>query len=394
LFEQRISAGRVRSKDKAAFGSQFSHLKSAAQRIENEAANRRVSSKCSNRNKGKKSLRLTSKGKFIQRIERRNRLKAGCYDNRSSVIGAVGLGKKLAKCVQGVSFKGGMPNAYHLNCKDKACSFCRPYKMAQERKFLRKVIQDRVNDGALLSFATLTIKTFPNESPEQTRTRVQKIWSKMIRHPYFREAVVGAFRVLETTKTNDCFHSHLHALVEVNPKMSHTRFRQMLRKYWMKYGGGFIHAKRVDKEMRSSTKKLKNMVFELSSYVTKDNNLTLKDWVKVAVAGRGKRDFGWMGLWKKLKLTLKLIAAKAKGEPVELPPAPSPINEKTGEVAWLPDGRYRAGKLIRLAERGDWSADWAIRMLMYSLKWSQHEDYAAEVEGIRVVCKDDWEEAA
>jgi hypothetical protein len=355
-----------------------------------------VSSKCSNRGKGKKSLRLTNKGKFIQRIEMRNRLKAGCYDHRNEVPGAVGLGKKLAKCIQGVSFDRGMPNAYHFNCKDKACSFCRLYKMAEERKYLRKVIQERVNEGALLSFATLTIRTFRNESPEQTRTRVQKVWSRMIRHPYFRDAVVGAFRVLEVTKKNDTYHAHIHALIEVNPKFSHTKFRELLRQKWMFYGGGFIHTKRVDKDLRSSTKKMMNLVFELSSYVTKDHDLGMKDWVKVAVAGRGKRDFGWMGLWKKLKKTFIDIARAAKGEPIELPPAPNPINDTTGEVAWLPDGRYSAGKLIKLAERGDWSASWAIEMVMYALKWSQHPDYGTEIIGIRVLCCDDedWKQAA
>ena len=138
------------------------------------------------------------------------------------------------------------------------------------------------------------------------------------------------------------------------------------------------------------------MVFELSSYVTKDHDLGMKDWVKVAVAGRGKRDFGWLMLWKKIKKTFKDIAAKAKGEPIDLPAAPSPINEDTGEVAWLPDGRYRAAQLIRLAENGCWSSSWAIEMIMYALKWSQHPDYAQEVLGIRVLCMDDqdWKDAA
>ena len=335
----------------------------------------------SNRSKVKKS----SCKAFREGIERRNRLKEACYDYRQEIPGAVGLGKKLGKCFQGVSFRDGLPNPWFYNCRDKSCPFCRTAKQTKNRKEVQAVLKDRVNSGAMLSFVTLTQRGFEGESPKRARRRVMKSWAKMMRQPYLRRSVSGFYRCLEVVKNGSSFHYHIHALVEVEGT-SHTRFKRLVQSYWSAAGGGFISAKRKDKELRSSFKKLKNMAWELSSYLTKGNTtLSMKDWVQVAVAGRGKRDYGFGGIWAKVRKVFRLVERKKEREVPAISEPPSPTNEKTGEVAWLPDGIYRAKTLFRLADRGDWSSNWAIELVKWAMRWSNHPDFGSYMTKLRLV---------
>jgi len=328
-----------------------------------------------------------SRSAFREGVERRNRLKDACFDYREQVPGSARLGRKLGRCFQGVSFREGLVNPWFRNCRDKSCPFCRAAKQRETRKEVQAVIKDRVNAGAMLSFVTFTQRGFEGESPAKARARLMKSWAKMMRQPYIRRNIKGFYRSLEVVKNGASFHYHLHALVEIDG-VSHTKFKRHVSHYWSAAGGGFISAKRKDKELRSSLKKLNGMAWELSSYLTKGNTtLTMKDWVEVAVAGRGKRDYGFGGIWAKIRKVFRLAQRKKKKEIPAIEEPPSPMNEETGEVAWLPDGIYRAKTLFRLADRGDWSSAWAIKLVKWAFRWSQHPDFGSKLERIRLTLR-------
>jgi hypothetical protein len=333
--------------------------------------------------KGSKVVK-PSPSSFRNAIERRNRFVGACYDYRLEVQGAVALGKKIGQCFQGISVRDSVPNPWYRNCKDKSCSYCRQAKQNITRRELEAILKSRVKAGALISFVTLTQRGFKNESPTSARRRIMRTWARTMRSTYLRRSIGGYFRNLEVTKKGDFYHFHLHALVEIK-KGSHTKFKRMLEKYWRGAGGGFSKIMRVDKRMRSSTKRLKNMTFELTRYVTKsDTSLTRKDWVSVACAVRGKRDFGFGMLWASLRKVVSAIRKKEKKEVSDIPDAPNPFNQATGEVAYLPDGIYRVRTLFGLADKGVWSAEWGISLVKWALRWSNHPLFAQKLDAMNL----------
>jgi len=287
--------------------------------------------------------------------------------------------RQLRGCEAFVAVKDGKPFVHYSLCRHRWCPVCGHKHREDRRREIQSIItvraqnwkpNPRLRKKAELAFLTLTIRAIPGMSCGSAMKRFARCWSRLLKDRGWRDLYTlglgGAYgREIEHNAEKGWFHIHQHNIMEIPPQLTLQDVRLLLEEMWLKAGGGFIKI--------SAVEKTKGALNETIKYTTKDITKSDEVLAEIITASHKKKLFGLFGSWLKARVEAKALRASLAEESEGAGEEPSDINEETGEVAELKDGRHSLNTLVGRARRGDWSAQWALKWFRWFLKKSNDE---------------------
>lgn len=280
------------------------------------------------------------------------------------------LGRQLRSCNEFLRSSEGELKAHYSLCRSRWCPVCAHKIRVDRRNELAGIIsvraeewaksKDRRKKKARLGLLTLTVRAAADLSCRQSFQRLHKAWGRLTKTREWKAlndaGWAGAWtREVEFNEKGGWYHFHQHQICEIPETETMSSLRELLRTVWLRVGGGPIMDLRVVENEAEA-------IQEVSKYITKDLTKSADQLATIINAVRGQRMFQVFGKsWKAARKEAKNLRTKLLEE-AETPEAPSPINEKTGQVAELPNGDYSLAELVLLARNGCWSA-------LYALDW-------------------------
>lgn len=292
------------------------------------------------------------------------------------------LATRLNCCRTVVAIAGHSLSVQLELCRQRVCPFC---SWSTGRKHgeelagvLRLVFAERKprqrGRHAICAFVTATRRAIRGESAKAAVAGIMELWKGIQRSSWRRQRPnrigpdVGGFWRRETERAARFWHSHMHAVVELSPGWTVTRYKREFREQWRALGGGYVRITAVTPARAGA---LGCELNKLANYMVKGGLAKMKSaekfkprrWAEWAGAEAGRRGCDWFGRWRDLRRIIQLPLP----EVVDLEGEPQ-LRSDDGELpSWEGDKDF--GDFARVTGSTDWGAQrvrnwvgWWLRM--------------------------------